>query len=153
MSGPGAEVPHVKPSLVDLETRTVVDVLSDRSSASLAAWLTQHPGVEVVCRDRHGLHAEGARVGAPQAKRVADRFHLVQNLRDRIEQHLSGQRHRPVGRTEVRQDGADRANLDRADRQDGLQRLFARVHEFFRQSWMAVDISRSLDINRRRVDR
>jgi transposase len=70
--------------LVDLETRTVVDLLPDRSSASLATWLSQHPGVEIVCRDRHGLYAEGARVGAPQARQVADRFHLVQNLRDRV---------------------------------------------------------------------
>src|SRR5208283_3485924 len=34
--------------------------------------------------------------GAPQARQVADRFHLVQNLRDRIEQYLSGRRQRPV---------------------------------------------------------
>lgn len=139
--------------LVDLETRTVMDVLADRSSASLAAWLMQHPGVEIVCRDRHGLYAEGARVGASQARQVTDRFHLVQNLRERIEQYLSGQRHRPVGRTEAKQDGADRKNLDRADRQSGLQGLFARVHELFCQGWTVVDISRYLGINRRRVDK
>ena len=139
--------------LVDLETRTVADVLPDRSSASLATWLSQHPGVEIVCRDRHGLYAEGARVGAPQARQVTDRFHLVQNLRERIEQYLSGQRQRPVSPIEVRQDGADRTNLDRADRLEGLQRLFARVHELFRQGWTAADISRHLDINRRRVDK
>ena len=137
--------------LVDLETRTVADLLPDRSSASLASWLIQHPGVEIVCRDRHGLYAEGARVGAPQARQVADRFHLVQNLRDRIEQHLSGQRQRPIGPIEARQDGADRTNLDRADRLEGLQRLFARVHELCRQGWTAADISRHLDINRRRI--
>lgn len=50
--------------LVDLETRTVADVLPDRSSALLASWLSQHPGVEIVCRDRHGLYAEGAHDGA-----------------------------------------------------------------------------------------
>ena len=139
--------------LVDLEARKVVDLLSDRSSASLAAWLSQHPGVEIVCRDRHGLYAEGARVGAPEARQVADRFHLVQNLRDRIEQHLSGQRQRPIGPIEERQGGADRANLNRADRLEGLQRLFARVHELFRQGWTAADIARHLGINRRRVDK
>lgn len=51
--------------LVDLETRTVADVLAERSSASLAAWLTQHPEVEIVCRDplcrrRQGRSAPGA---------------------------------------------------------------------------------------------
>jgi transposase len=63
--------------LVYLETRTVADVLPDRSAASLGTWLSQHPVVEIVCRDRHGLYAEGARVGAPQARQVADRFGLM----------------------------------------------------------------------------
>jgi hypothetical protein len=124
-----------------------------QSPFRVARQLSQHPGVEIVCRDCHGLYAEGARAGAPQARQVADRFHLVQNLRDRIEQHLSGQRQRPVSAIEVRQDGADRANLDRADRLEGLQRLFALVHELLRQGWTAVDIARHLDINRRRVDK
>jgi transposase len=63
--------------MVDLERRAVVDVLPNRSSASTAEWLRAHPAVEVVSRDRHGLFAEGARDGAPQAVQVADRFHLI----------------------------------------------------------------------------
>jgi transposase len=50
--------------LVDLERRTVVDLLPDRSSASTEAWLTGHPGTEFISRDRRGLYAEGARAGA-----------------------------------------------------------------------------------------
>jgi len=138
---------------VDLETRTVADLLSDCSSALLATWLNQHPGVDTVCRDRPGLYAEGARLGALDAIRVADRFHLVQNLRDRIEQHLSGRRQRPVDPIEGTQDGADRAKLDRADQLEGLRRSFAPVHDLFRQGWSAVNISRHLNINRRRVDK
>jgi Transposase/Putative ATPase subunit of terminase (gpP-like) len=125
----------------------------DRSFASLATCLSQHPGVEIVCRDRHGLYAVGVRMGAPQARQVADRFHLVQNLRDHIEQHLSGQRRRTIGPTEVTLDGADQQNLDRADRREGLQTLFLRVHELFRQGWTVMDISRHLDVNRKRVDK
>jgi transposase len=74
--------------MVDLESQTVVDVLPDRSSSSVAAWLGAHPSVEIISRDRHGLYAEGARIGAPQARQVADRFHLVQNLREVIEKQL-----------------------------------------------------------------
>ena len=75
--------------IVDLERREVVDVLQDRTTAGTAEWLGQHPEIEIVSRDRCGLYAQGAREGAPQARQVADRFHLLQNLRETIETQLS----------------------------------------------------------------
>jgi transposase len=75
--------------IVDLERRKVVDVLPDRSANSTAAWFKRHPEVEIVSRDRCGLYAQGAKQGAPQARQVADRFHLLQNLKLTIERQLS----------------------------------------------------------------
>jgi hypothetical protein len=75
--------------LVDLERREAVDVLGERSAEATARWLEQHPEVEIVSRDRCGLYAQGVRRGAPQARQVADRFHLLQNLRATIERQLS----------------------------------------------------------------
>ena len=75
--------------VVDLERREVVDVLPDRSAAATANWLRGRPEVEVVSRDRCGLFAQGAREGAPQARQVAGRFHLLQNFRQAIERQLS----------------------------------------------------------------
>jgi transposase len=78
--------------LVDLATHRVVDLLPDRSAASVAAWLSQHPTVTVVCRDRSDLYAAGIRRGRPDAVQVVDRFHLVQNLRQILEVYLLDRR-------------------------------------------------------------
>jgi transposase len=75
--------------IVDLERREVVDVIAERSMEAAADWFAQHPEVEVVCRDWCGLYAQGARESAPQARQVADRFHLLQNLRESIEQRMT----------------------------------------------------------------
>lgn len=76
--------------MLDLERRSVVDILDDRSVESAAKWLLRsHLSVEVVSRDRCGPYALAVREGAPQAQQVADRFHLVQNLRSAIEEQMS----------------------------------------------------------------
>lgn len=75
--------------LIDLEKHKRVDLLPDRSAESFAKWLKKHPGVEIISRDRGQIYADGGRQGAPKAIQVADRFHLVENVREAIERMLS----------------------------------------------------------------
>jgi transposase len=74
--------------LVDLERRCRVDLPEDRRAETLARWLTEHPGVEIISRDRGGAYADGGRRGAPDALQVADRFHVIKNLREMVERFL-----------------------------------------------------------------
>ncbi|MFF3495246.1 ISL3 family transposase [Streptomyces sp. NPDC002795] len=78
--------------LTSVEDHRVVDVLPTREAGPLAAWLTRHPGVEIICRDRAGAYAEGARRGAPDALQVADRFHLWQGLGRAVETCVAAHR-------------------------------------------------------------
>ena len=74
--------------LVNLETRKIVDLLADREAESVRQWLAAHPEVDVVSRDRGAMYIDGATLGAPQATQVADRWHILSNLGDAVEEFL-----------------------------------------------------------------
>ncbi|WP_369220599.1 ISL3 family transposase [Streptomyces sp. R39] len=78
--------------LVDLGSHRVVDLLPGREKAPLVAWLADHPGIEMICRDRAGAYAEAAKAGAPQARQVADAWHLWDNLAHAVERTVIAHR-------------------------------------------------------------
>lgn len=85
--------------LVDVETGRPIDLLPDRAADTLAAWLTEHPGVEIVCRDRYSAFSEATKRAAPDAIQVADRWHLLHSLARAVER--TAHAHRPCLRKDA----------------------------------------------------
>jgi transposase len=158
--------------LVDLERRQPVALLPDRTAEPVAQWLREHPGVEVIARDRSTAYAEGTQHGAPAATQVADRFHLLQNLREVLdhvfmthEKALEAvnalMRQQPV----LRSDGAvavpvpppvetpTPAQQRAGQRQARRQALHTQVWALHRQGWTAPAIAQQVGLSLRTVQR
>ena len=74
--------------IVNLDTHRPLVLLPGREQRSLTAWFRKYPEIQVVSRDRGGIYAMAARDGAPQAKQVADRWHLLKNIGDALERMM-----------------------------------------------------------------
>jgi transposase len=164
--------------LVDLERHRVVDLLGESTTTAAAAWLQQQPQIALLSRDRGESYAEAARLAAPHAVQVADRWHILHNLSE-VTQAVF-ERHRVDLRT-VAQVMAGRVPL--ADTPSAVssgptpqpsseappeqttrsppplprptprQELFDRTKQLAAQGWSGVRIAQHLRLNRRTVQR
>jgi transposase len=71
---------------VDLEKHQAIDLLPDRTQATLSVWLKKHPELEIISRDRSFEYKAGIETGAPQAIQVVDCWHLVHNLQENLQE-------------------------------------------------------------------
>lgn len=144
--------------LIDCETHRVIDLLPERDADTLATWLTEHPGAQVICRDRSGAYAEGARTGAPDAVQVADRFHLWQNLANAVERCVAQHKrclHEPVAESPEDQEPTTRAEPPAPTGPMARRRReqHAIVHELLAQGLGIREITRHLGWGRHTVQR
>lgn len=79
---------HYGTLIVNLDTHRPLVLLPRRDRRALASWFRKYPEIQVVSRDRGGIYAMAAREGAPQAKQVADRWHLLKNIGDALERMM-----------------------------------------------------------------
>jgi transposase len=80
--------------LVDLQTHRPIELLPDRTAEAVLPWLSKHPEIDVVSRDRASSYADAVKRARPHAIQVADRYHLVQNLREHLQRLLDRKRTR-----------------------------------------------------------
>jgi transposase len=156
--------------LVDLEQHQVIELLGDRKAATLVEWLQEHPGVEIISRDRAPAYAEGASKGAPQAVQVVDRWHLLKNLVEALERCLL--RHRKplqvaAGQTQTATADRPLPSYAAADRVPWQQRAetasqqkhagkveqYAQIHALKDAGFTKLDIADLVGVSRPTVDR
>jgi transposase len=156
--------------IVDLEQRQVVGLLADRSTSSSAAWFIEHPELEVINRDRAGVYADAARQGAPQARQIADRFHILKNFRETIERQL-GRYEAPIRKTDVPVKDIDTKEIPLLESSDrrfttategpprqhlfdaGQKAQFDEIRALYEAGRTVSEISRKLGLGLRRVHR
>lgn len=157
--------------IIDHESGKPLDLLPERDCETVKQWLAQHPTIEIVTRDRSGEYREAITQALPEAVQIADRWHLLKNLRQAAERHLS--RHYQTVRqlvADAAEVDAEQVNLDlstkrrryapgpsrealRRARTEKREALFAAVKERYRQGVYTTDIAREFNLSRKTVSK
>lgn len=148
--------------VVDLERHCPIDLLPDRQAETVTQWLKLHPRIAIITRDRSQEYAQAATQGASQAIQVADRWHLLQNLGDALQQVLERYATRlrkwavpePAASTLQAVNVPERPVPRREQQQRALRRKtrlerYEQVHQLHRQGWQQVRIARHLGLCRK----
>ncbi|MFK0202955.1 ISL3 family transposase [Streptomyces lavendulae] len=148
--------------LVDVEAGRVVDVLPDRTSETFSAWLREHAGAEIICRDRATAYTRAIKEAAPDAVEVADRWHLLQNLAAAVEktchQHRACLRKRADEATARIPEAPPLMELPlhelpRTQIVERTRHRHADVHKLVAAGWTIGAIARRLHLDRKTVRR
>lgn len=71
-------------AVYDMKTHHMLALLDGRDAETLKTWLKDHTKIKKVARDRASAYASAINEILPECIQVADRFHLLQNLIDKM---------------------------------------------------------------------
>ncbi|MFF0205885.1 transposase [Streptomyces sp. NPDC005017] len=131
-------------------------MLDDREADTTAAWLRDHPGIEIICRDRAGAYASAAQAAAPDAVQVADRFHVWKNLCENVEKGVASHRSCLVssaGEPEPAPDPATDMVLPEGARAAAVRQRYVDVHALWDKGVGIGRIADRLGLDRKTVRR
>ena len=74
--------------LIDMETSRPIDLLASRESNDLKEWLKKYPDLKILTRDRASSYSSAINEDCPDAIQIADRYHLLMNLSDALDQYF-----------------------------------------------------------------
>ena len=150
--------------LVDHEREHIVELLPDRTPESVSHWLREHPGIEIVTRDRAEAYAQAITEGAPDALQVADRWHLLKNVTDAltaalqdhraaITQQLTPPKSPPGAASDVTRAEARRRRADQPQRTSSAKPVPSRSTSCIHQGWSQKAIGMHLQCHPKTVHR
>ncbi len=137
--------------LVDVESSRPLDVLPDRETSTVATWLQEHPGAEIVCRDRLMAFTKAIRQAGPDALEVADRWHLLQNLSAAVEKTC--RRHHECLRRPAGLGSNPPSATPETPLLDRIRRRHGEVNELAATGMSLSAIGRRLQLDRKTVRR
>lgn len=143
--------------VVDIKRGKPVEVMASREVDKVSEWLEQQPHLETVTRDRAKEYALAIRQGAPQARQVMDRWHVLKNLREALERDLAGQGSKVREQFEAAGligQGAPRSRQERITQSTSLEKRqarFTQVHALHQQKVSITQIAKKLGVSKNTV--
>src|SRR5207302_157386 len=139
--------------ICDLERGLPIDLLPDRSVETVSAWLEKHSTIDTISRDGSSEYASAIRKGAPQARQVSDRWHLVKNLAACVSVQIA-KTLAQLRRTEERRPAQTQA-VQQAQQARQAERMARYEHmlELQKQGMKSGEIARTLGMSLRTLQR
>ena len=145
-------------AIIDLKARRIIDLLPDRESSSVENWLSHHGGIKIVTRDRYAKYARGVTKGAPSARQVADRWHLLKNMGDSLKKLLERKR-QELRRLEIDKAGKRRRKVSSSESIQGhvlrspfKQNIkFVEIKKMYAGGYTIRSISKILGVSRNTI--